>query len=491
MFGIFGSDIKQIDSSATEKYLIPPIVLMENAAIASCNSLTSKWNFSSCLIVCGHGNNGGDGFALARHLSNRNYKVRIVLIGNEKKFSYETKTNFLIARKLKIEFYVNPQKVDFKRIVSASDITVDALFGTGFHGNIDSFYRKYFKIINSSSKRIFSLDIPSGIDSDTGEFDSDSINADMTVTFGFVKTGLLWNKTIRKSKELVIADISIPPVLAFSVKHFVILEKEILSAMVSDSKDSKEWIHKTEKGKVSFIGGNSGMEGSIQLASAAALKSGTGIVYTYMVSKSEKKFFPEIVFTKNLETTLEKSDVWVAGCGLGTSKESVTILNKINLMRKGKTVVYDADALNIISKMNDKEKISFLNGSIITPHPEEFFRLSKMRFSNIKEKITAIENFSKKYRTLVILKSPPTIITDSKISLIFPNMSPKLATAGSGDILAGILGGFISQGFSPIVSASLSVYVHFYSGYNTKNDNPSASEFLQNISNAKSEVINA
>ena len=492
MFAVKGTDIKKIDRAASARYHIPSVVLMENAAIASCNAMTSKWSFSSCAVICGDGNNGGDGFALARHLFNRNCSVSAVFLGEKSRFSKETKTNFDILKKLNVSIMENPSAAKFRKILFDSEVAVDAVYGTGFRGVINKSMRKYFKALNESGKKILSLDIPSGVDATTGEFDNDSINSDLTVTFGFVKTGLLWNKTLKKTKELAVADISIPGEILSSVKHFFIIEREILSLLASEEKSSKrEWVHKTQKGRASFIGGSEGMEGSIQMAAAAGLKSGSGIVYSYMLSKTKNKFFPEIVFTKTLEESLKKSDVWVVGCGLSDSRESALALDRINESRGNRVVVYDADALNLISKMGISRKKEFLKGAVITPHPEEFFRLSNERFSNIEEKIECAERFSKKYNTLLILKSPPTIVTDSHTTMVFPNMSAKLATAGSGDILAGILGGLLSQGYSPMASAAMAVYIHFYSGYNAKNDFPSASEFLSNISKAKSEVMNA
>lgn len=491
MFAVKGSDIKRIDSEAQSRFLIPAIVLMENAAIASCNVLTGRFNPSKCSVICGSGNNGGDGFALARHLKNRNLEIEVVLLGSENRFSDETKINFKILKKLGVKVLKNPSPDKFKKILSSSQLIIDAVFGTGFHNALDSFHRRYFKIINHSKIPVLSLDIPSGIDSNTGEFDSDAIRASVTVTFGFVKTGLLWSNASERAGELIVADISIPVDAIFSKKHYLIIEKEILNAISADSSIRKnEWTHKTEKGKASFVGGGEGMEGSIQFASYSALKSGAGIVYVYMLSQKERRFFPELVFTDNLNDALKKSNVWVIGCGMQNNLKSKEILLEAVKQSKGKTILFDADALNIISSMNEADKRRILRGSIITPHPEEFFRLSKMRFNNISEKIYSAEKFAKKYNALVVLKSPPTIITDSKTTMIFPNMNSKLATAGSGDILSGIIGGLMAQGYSPMASSALGVYIHFYSGERSSSANPTASQFINNISKVRREVIN-
>ncbi|MGE3063726.1 MAG: NAD(P)H-hydrate epimerase [bacterium] len=492
MFALYGSDMRILDSLAVKRCMIPPMILMENAAAASVNALSSKWSFSSSVVICGDGNNGGDGFAAARHLFNRGVETRVVLLGKKKRFSNETSLNYRILKKMEIDIIENPSPALFKNILSYADIIVDAIYGIGYRGELNPVMRRYFKAVNSSKKRVISLDIPSGIDSDTGEFDTDCISSDMTVTFGAVKTGLLWKNAAKKSKELLIADISIPRNIIFKVKNFIIVEKDFLSLMADSEKNKKErWVHKTERGKASFIGGSDGMEGSIQLASEAALKTGAGIVYTYMISSAKKRFFPEIVFSGRLSDALKKSDVWIVGCGMATKPESFKILEEINKKRSGGIVLYDADALNMISKLSRKDKKAYLCNTIITPHPEEFYRLSGKRFSNIKEKIQATEEFSKEFETLVVLKSPPTVITDSKTTMIFPNMSEKLATAGSGDILAGIIGGFLSQGYSPMTASALGVFVHFYSGFNSISESPTASQFLENISKSKKEVLNA
>jgi len=492
MFAVYGSKIKEIDSLASKRYLIPNIVLMENAAIASCNAIVSKWRFSSACVICGRGNNGGDGFGIARHLFNRGVKVTVVIIGDKRPFSAEARQNLRIVQKLGIAINENPSRAVFKRILESSEILVDAVYGTGFRGKLSPSVRKYFKAVNSSGKRVASLDIPSGVDADNGYFDDDCIKPDLTVTFGAVKTGLLWNKASAISGELLIADISIPQEAILSAGGFPIAEKELLSAMVSEEKEKREaWAHKSRKGSAAFIGGKDGMEGSIQMAAKAAMSAGAGITYLFSMSSAKKRFFPEIVFSESAAEAIKKSSAVVAGCGMGTDDESAKVLEIIKNESREKNVVYDADALNIISKFEERRKKEYLRGAVVTPHPEEFFRLSRRRFFDIAEKIRAAEEFSKHYGCLLVLKSPPTIITDSKTTMIFPNMSRKLATAGSGDVLAGIIGGFISQGYSPFASAATGVYVHFKSGEACKADSPSATDFIRNISKAKREVFNA
>ncbi|MDD3803686.1 MAG: NAD(P)H-hydrate dehydratase [bacterium] len=492
MFAVYGSAIKNLDAIAFRKYLIPPELLMEDAAVAAANAMIFKWSFSSCSLVCGDGNNSGDGFALARHLSNRGIDATVILLGKKSRFSKITLLNFKILKKMKIKIFENPSAAKFKKLISESDVIADAIYGTGFRGELSKKMRPYFKAVNTSAKRVISLDVPSGLNCDTGESDRDCITADITVTFGAVKAGLLWNSAVGKSKELLIADISLPKEIILKEKNFIIAEKEILSLLAAHEKKAKEgWIHKSQRGRASFIGGNRGMEGSIQLASEAALKTGAGIVYTYMLSPAKKKFFPEIVFSLTLKEAMKQSKVWIAGCGMGTGDDALEALDCINKNRADSIVLYDADALNLISRMNEKKKKRFLKNSVITPHPKEFLRLSGKRFLNIKEKISCAEEFSRDYKSVVVLKSPPTIVTDSKTTIIFPNMSKKLATAGSGDVLSGIIGGLLARGFSPMTASSLGVFIHFYAGFYSASENPTASEFLKNISKPIKEVLNA
>lgn len=490
MFSISGESSKKIDTVCKEKFLIDPIILMENAAIASCNLLISNYKFERPLLVCSTGNNGGDGFALSRHLLNKNYDVHTVVLGDLKKLSPQSFRNLEILKKLTDKIFFNPTEKTFSNLVNSSDILVDALFGTGFHGEFTPFFRKYVQKMNSSKKKIFSLDIPSGLDSSTGLFDKDTIKASATITFGFVKTGMLWKDSKKFTGDLYVADISIPNSIVFDFDFQIIIEKDIVKGLAEHSHIKREdYSHKREKGNLLVIGGNKGMEGAIQIAALGAMKTGVGIVYVNQLGSEKIRFLKEAVYIDKIEDAVLKSDNIVIGCGFGNDQNSQEKFLKIKELLKNKKVIIDADGLNIISKLDEKMKKKFLKNSIVTPHPEEFFRLTGKRFIDIKEKINFAKEFSKKYSVVTVLKSPPTIVTDGENTFILPNSNIKLATAGSGDLLAGIIGAYISFGYDILTASVIGVYTHFKAAELTKGKNPLISQIAENIGEVQNEIF--
>lgn len=490
MFSVYGEISKRIDKRVSGKYGIDPIILMENAAIASCNLITSKYKVEKILIVSSTGNNGGDGLALARHLINKNYLVRVVILGDVKKFSFETKKNFEILKSLSAKIVFNPNLNKFQEIIKESDLLVDAIFGTGFYGLFNNFYRKYIKLLNASEKKIFSLDIPSGLNSNTGQTDPDAIKADTTITFGFIKTGLLWKDSKKFTGDLYIADISLPYETVFDFDHQIIIEKDFVKTLVKTLKIKREdYFHKREKGNLLIIGGNKGMEGSTQIAALGAFKTGVGIVYIYQLGNPKIKFLKEPVYLENSDKAYSKSDNVIIGCGFGNDEQAQKIFIEIMKQLKDKNILIDADGLNIISKLNQNMRKKFLKNSIVTPHPEEFFRLTGKRFTNIKEKISFAKEFSLTYSSITVLKSPPTIVTDGHTTFILPNSNLKLATAGSGDLLSGIIGAYISFGYDKLSSALLGVFTHFYAAEKTDIKNPLITQISENIGEVQDEIF--
>ncbi len=489
MFSIYGEISKTIDKKSVEKYGIDPIILMENAAIASCNLIIFKYNVEKILIVSSTGNNGGDGFALARHLINKNYLVTVVILGDVKKFSFETRKNFEILKSLSAKIVFNPDSKKFKNIIRESDLLVDAIFGTGFKGIFDDFYRKYIKLLNNSAKKIFSLDVPSGLNSNTGETDPDTIRADTTITFGLIKTGLLWKDSKKFTGDLYVADISLPYKTVFDFDYQIIIEKDLVKTLVKTLKIKREdYFHKRERGNLVIIGGNNGMEGSTQIAALGALKTGVGIVYIHQLGNPKIKFLKEPVYFENVEKACSKSDNIIIGCGFGNDEQSKKTFIEIMGKLKDKNILIDADGLNIISKLNQNMKKKFLKDSIVTPHPEEFFRLTGKRFTNIKEKISFAKEFSLTYSNITVLKSPPTIVTNGQTTFILPNSNLKLATAGSGDLLSGIIGAYISFGYDKLSSAILGVFTHFYASEKTDVKNPLITQIAENIGKVQDEI---
>lgn len=488
MFALYAEKIRRIDSSAKRKYGISPIQLMENAGAAVANAAVSSYSFNSPLVVCGPGNNGGDGFVAARHLFNRHYDVKVFIIDSSK-YSPESLKNLNTLKKMSVPIFNSPASL--KKLMGESDIIIDAVFGSSFRGNLKEPYSRIIKSINSSGKKVVSIDIPSGMDGSSGRISSDAVRADITVVLGVMKTGLLWNSSIEMTGDVYLADISIPEDAVLAESPFIVPDTDFIREMVRHSHGHKtdEWTYKTKKGILGIVGGSKGMQGAPQLSGISALKTSSGMVYAFIMSEMKKAVYPEIIISDNIEKMTAKSTAVLIGPGMGTGDESKRVLIDSLKLTEGMKSVLDADALNIISGMDEKEKKKSLRGRIITPHPEEFRRLSGSTFSDIREKIESARSFAKRYECLLVLKSPPTIITDSKVTLIFPNMSKKLATAGSGDVLAGIIGSLLSSGLDHFSAAAAGVHIHFKAGDDLKGYSASAGEIANNISKFTDEVL--
>lgn len=477
-----------IDAQTVKRYSIVSTVLMENAGIAVSNHVIDNYNGSTVIVLCGPGNNGGDGFVAARHLANKHYRVTIGLFSPKTAFKGDAKLNMDIARKMHIPMF---NALNSKRLsdeLKNADIIIDGIFGTGFHGQIQSRFIKPLDMINSSGKTIVSIDIPSGVNGLTGYTDTHAIHAQSTVSFAAVKTGVLWQDAMLHTGDLFVADISIPDELIASKKHFYMLDRDTVEAIYNLLPvKNKPYAHKMQKGKILIVGGNRGMQGAPQMSAISALKAGAGISYVHLLEKGGRKFYPETVFTDNYSKLISKDVPLIVGPGMGTDSRAKDIL--IEIMKASNNMIIDADAINILSTMPKKIVKTLIAGRILTPHPEEFRRISGYTFSNIQEKIESAERFARRYNVLLVLKSPPTIITDGKTTFIFPFMSDKMATAGSGDVLCGIIGGLLASGTDMFYSALIGVYLHFVAGIGVPSYSISADDIINNIGNVAEELF--
>ncbi len=481
MFIVNPDIMSKIDKQTTKKFGIDSLMLMENAGVSVANHITENYPFRNILILCGPGNNGGDGFVVARHLFNKNYNIKIGILSKNGKYIGDALKNFSIIKKMKIPYFnaFNQTKI-LRESLKESDILIDAIFGIGFSGQIRNSYIPIFKMLKKQKKPIISVDIPSGINGLTGEVGKYAITAETTIAFAAIKTGLLWNEALINAGNLFVSDISVPNDLIASYKHSYLLDRDTVNLLKNDSHfSSKPYSHKMQKGKILIIGGNEGMQGAPQMSAISALKTSSGISYIYLLKKGGRRFYPETVFIDDYKKMMKKCNAIVIGPGLGTDEKAKEIL--INVLLNNDNVIIDADAINILSKMSKGVVKKLIKGKILTPHPEEFKRISGFSFSNMQEKIEKAEIFAKKNQLLLVLKSPPTIITDGKTTFVFPFMSDKLATAGSGDILAGIMGGLLSSGIDMFQSTLISVYIHFLSAIKTKGMSVSANEIIKNL----------
>lgn len=483
-------EMKEIDKRAIEEAGIPGIALMENAGRAVAIVVAERLRRESAVpvtqrrvcIVCGKGNNGGDGFVAARHLANFGAKVKVFLLCRKSEVSGDAATNLRALNYMGIEAEeVSLEEMQRVKIsFSISDILVDAIFGTGFKGEINGLIGTVIDAMNDSGRPIVSVDIPSGLDASTGKVSVKCVRATCTVTMGAPKLGLLLYPGAEFAGELAIANIGIPGSLFAQekLKCHLLSAQEVRSWIPSRRPDT----HKTNFGRVLVVAGSEGMTGAACLASMAALKSGAGLV-TLAVPRSLSDYvdmkLTEVIVKPLPETEsrsaalngegviatlLERNDVLAIGPGMSMNNETSQLIRKVLTMCSC-PVVADADALNAISV--DPEILKAIRSPmVLTPHMGEMARLLARNGEQAgRNRLDIARSFAGQWGKVVVLKGAHTVISSPEgQTYINPTGNPGMATAGMGDVLTGIIAGLMAQGLPPLEAAAAGVYIHGLAG---------------------------
>ncbi|MGB9668076.1 MAG: NAD(P)H-hydrate epimerase, partial [Thermosulfidibacteraceae bacterium] len=384
-------EMQDLDRKTIEDIGIPGIVLMEHAGYRSASLIRKLFLPSTkVLVVCGKGNNGGDGFVVARWLHHWNYEVEVSLIGNPESMKEDCKTNFKIAKEiLGDRLVVLPDLRKIGEQIERSDIIIDAILGTGLVKKTEGFYKEVIDLINRNKerKRIIAIDIPSGINADTGNVPGSAIYADYTVTFGRLKRALFIYPAKKHAGEVFLVDIGIPTFLRNESKVFLVEEDDVMKLF----KKRDPMAHKGHFGHLMVITGSPGKTGAGMMAGTSAIRMGVGLA-TLIVPKSLNKVYESgtlEVMTEPVDDTdgfinkraidkilkiLERATAIAIGPGLGQHEETVTVVREV--IRNAKVpVVVDADGINLLTKCIDVLKDKSID-VILTPHPGEFIRLT-------------------------------------------------------------------------------------------------------------------
>lgn len=455
--------MKEADQYTIQKIGIPSLELMERAAVSCVEVMKEKnLNLSHVCVVCGSGNNGGDGFAIARLLAYDNKRVTVVMAGNMERCTHETMYQIEELRKTGTEIVNEFTPYEYSMIV-------DAVFGVGISRNIEGHYKELMEHLNQCSCIKFAVDIPSGISADNGKILGIAFNADYTVTFQAQKQGHLFYPGKEYCGEVITKDIGI---------REAYFEENLKVSIVYDSKDyrkmlpvRKEDSHKGTYGKLLIIAGSKGMSGAAYMNAMSAYMSGAGLVQIYTVEENRvilQSLLPEAIITtyesydeKQLIDKISWADTICIGSGIGMSDISRKILKTV-IYEADVPVVIDADGLNILGEhlwYLDKKKH---NQYILTPHMKEMSRLTGADIGTIKlERNRVIESFTTKHQLTCVLKDSRTVIKSPKERLIINTSgNSAMAKAGSGDVLAGIIAGLLVQTKSSHQSAVLGTYLH-------------------------------
>ncbi|MCR4956946.1 MAG: NAD(P)H-hydrate dehydratase [Lachnospiraceae bacterium] len=474
-----GAEAKAIDQVAIEKIGIPSLVLMENAASALTWTIRKSCDeFTKVLVVCGSGNNGADGVACARNLWEKGIQAKILIIGEKEKFTSEMEIQCRIAKNSDIPI-VEEKDVDLFQY----DIIVDCIFGVGLSREITGKYKTWIAEINASGAKVVSADIPSGINATTGEVMGIAVRADITVTFGLLKCGLVLYPGTEYAGKVEAIDIGFPKkaVNMVAPMAYTYAKDQIKDMLPKRSGRT----HKGTFGKTVVIGGSRTMCGACYFAAEGAYRVGSGLVHIITAAVNRTALsgkLPEALITTYEEDSLSENKIEeikgilntatsvVIGPGLSLDNTANQLLDLVLQWHKTKEyvpVIIDADGLNLLSKKEEyfeingegDRKLQLSENIILTPHLAEMSRLCGAEVEWISSHMQeAALNFSK--GNVLVLKDARTLVSDQDDLYINMTGNSALSTGGSGDVLSGIIAGLAAQGLEPMDAACVGVCLH-------------------------------
>lgn len=482
---VTAEEMRTYDNNTIRHFGVPSPVLMERAALCVCERITARENIRNVLVLCGAGNNGGDGFAIARILHTKGCQVNLLFAGSAGKMTPECRLQYESVQKYGIPIEHAAQSMQC--LERTYDGIVDAIFGISLSRPVEGVYRQIIEKANRMPALRIAVDVPSGLNADTGEVMGIAFAADETVTFGFCKTGLLLGSAKEYCGEIVRADIGIT-------------EESFLGTLPGQFSFQREDIgripkrkptsHKSSFGKVSLIAGSKEMGGAAILCAKSLYRSGCGYVRVLTHEANRESLLlqiPEAVVTtytdtlsdiKTLQPVFDFATVLVIGPGLSQTSAAEKLLWHV-LRNEKKPLVVDADAINLISQSGElKEALKEQEEGrpiILTPHLLELKRFSKVDIPVMRRKLLKRAAFlAREYRIVLVCKDAATAVFDGRRGgdgakpygklpgNIYINQSGNdaLATAGSGDVLTGIIGALLAKGMDAMESACMGVYLH-------------------------------
>jgi ADP-dependent NAD(P)H-hydrate dehydratase / NAD(P)H-hydrate epimerase len=483
---VTASEMQQMDRETIDSFGLPGRLLMENAGrgvidvmVKTFPGITSSDRDQRIGIIAGRGNNGGDGFVIARYLSGMGASVSVYLISDRAAVKGDAGANLKLLDALKVpvvEITDTALLAQHHTDMSHCRIWVDALLGTGLNADVKGLFRAVIELVNSLNRPVIAVDIPSGLNADTGMICGACIKAHTTVTFGFPKIGHILFPGAGVTGRLETIDIGIPPHIVRNIEpmHQILTPESIARAFPQRAQTS----HKGTAGHVLVVGGSTGKAGAAVMCGLGALRSGAGLV-TLAIPKCLNAIIqsqiPEIMTTpmdgrkegiwdeslcEIIREQLQGKKCLAMGPGMGASPETQKLVLEI-LSDLSLPVVLDADGLNCICGHLD-----VLQGlkapAILTPHPGEMSRLTGESVSDIQtDRVGAARRFSQAHHVHLVLKGARTVIAHPD-GTVYINLTanPGMATGGMGDVLTGVIAGLLAQGLEPESASHAGVYLH-------------------------------
>ncbi|HWR41812.1 NAD(P)H-hydrate dehydratase [Sporomusa sp.] len=480
------NEMREIDRIAIDDYGIPGAVLMENAGVAVVRQLETIMEPLSerkFCIFAGKGNNGGDGYVIARHIANQGGKVKVFLLGEKEAVSGDARINLDIIERMGIDIIeINNDRVWDKVKVAATfaDCLVDALLGTGFRGELSGDMAQLIDIINAAGKLVIAVDIPSGVDADTGRICGNAVRATHTVTFGLPKPGIFLYPGAEYAGELAVADIGIPTAIVAgqNIKQNIIMADTIRTILPRRSPAA----HKGMAGRLAVVAGSRGLSGAAAMTAEGALRAGAGLITLAAPASLQDVLAVKLteVMTRPLAETLagaisqeavreiislaSANDVMAIGPGLGRHEETAAAVRAVIVAAECPLVI-DADALDALAGYTDSlSDCAAL--PVLTPHPGEMARLTGLSIQAVNaDRVNVARQAAGEWGSIVVLKGARTVVAfpDGEV-YINTSGNAGMATGGTGDALTGIIAGLIAQGLSSHDAAVAGVYIHGLAG---------------------------
>jgi NAD(P)H-hydrate epimerase len=459
---VYGSaQVRAIDQYMIRERGVPSYTLMKRAAEAALRALRTRWPTAMHIcVVCGGGNNGGDGYVVARFAQAAGLTVNVLAVTPPESLTGD-------ARRACDEWQASGGAVEaFSAArLEQAEVIVDAILGIGAKGELRPSARVAIDAINAVAAPVLALDVPSGLDADTGEVLGAAVEADATITFIGLKTGLLLADGPEHAGVLLFDDLEAdtPSDGAFKPRLARLTEAEIAAALPRRARHS----HKGSFGRVLVVGGGPGMPGALRLAGEAALRVGAGLVtvagspenLAAVVSGRPELMYAAITDARDLEALVERVDVVAIGPGLGRTPWARAVCHHV--LGCGKPLVIDADALNELAEM----PVRALPNAILTPHPGEAGRLLCSDAVAVqRDRLGSVERLAERYGAVAVLKGAGTLVASPGGTSICERGNPGMATPGMGDVLTGVIAGVLAQHRDLAAAARVGVLVHALAG---------------------------
>jgi NAD(P)H-hydrate epimerase len=478
--------MRDADSRTIQEIGIPAVVLMENAGRQVVSTLQSTFDTLADMrvaVLCGRGNNGGDGFVVARTLLQQSVDVGVYLVGRGADVKGDARTNLDALRNLGVDVVEIADAAAWElhgADLLGCDLVVDALYGTGLHSPLHGLDESIVADLNASNRPVVSVDLPSGLLADTPDVPGPAVHASVTVTLAAPKLPLVLPPAERLAGNLVIADIGIPHAVINQVEGswLEVLTRESMRSLIEPrAQDS----HKGDYGRVLVVAGSRGRTGAACLSAMAALRSGAGLVTVAApascvptIAALGAEFMTEplpetpdgtIAFEAVDQVLDFGADIIAVGPGLGRSSSTAAFVHGL-VERAGVPLVIDADGLNAF--VDDADRLTARDGvdMMLTPHPGEMARLVGLPIEDVqRHRLDIARDFASRQRVHVVLKGHRTIIaTPEGKAFINVTGNAGMATAGSGDVLTGMVAGWAGQLLDPEAACKLAVYLHGLAG---------------------------